>query len=88
MHATRYCRTASPTKPAHNRRRVQRRVHGIGVRREVVVISCFLGARMTPGMRRMLSPSRIGWSSSDAELAIEGLTDEEWKAFEKALTER
>ena len=25
---------------------------------------------------------------SDAELAIEGLTDEEWKAFEKALTER
>ena len=43
---------------------------------------------MTPGMRRMLSPSRIGWSSSDAELAIEGLTDEKWKAFEKALTER
>ena len=54
----------------------------------VVVISCFLGARMTPGMRRVLSPRRIGWSSSDAELAIEGLTDEEWKAFEKALTER
>ena len=25
---------------------------------------------------------------SDAELAIEGLTDEKWKAFEKALTER
>ena len=25
---------------------------------------------------------------SGAELAIEGLTDEEWKAFEKALTER
>jgi hypothetical protein len=25
---------------------------------------------------------------SDAELAIEGLTDDEWKAFEKALAER
>ena len=25
---------------------------------------------------------------SDAELAIEGLTEDEWKAFEKALAER
>lgn len=25
---------------------------------------------------------------SDAELAIEGLTDDQWKAFEKALADR